>query len=139
MIDCNTRDLVRDLVNEMMSTYVKECKFGNILRSLSEADLNEMAYFIEDTINSHRPSDRRVQLYRIERYIAHHLRKAQWHVTYDDLMEELRDIANYDYDLMDDLDDQLDEAVKQLADIAPVHLDEDVQLNALEVDRPDHA
>jgi len=107
MISNRTRDLVDALVNEMMVTHVKEVEFGQALRAMDEQGRTEVAYLIEDTINNHphKPTTKQVELERIERYIGYHVRRANWQVSYDDLLDELDDLNDYDHDILKDLDD----------------------------------
>ena len=109
MITSPTRELVNFLTDQMMTIYVKECELGKSLRTMDDNQLTEVAYLIEDMINSHpdKPTTKRVQLSRIERYIAHHIQRANWQVAYDNLLDELDDLSEYDHDLFGDLDEEL--------------------------------
>jgi hypothetical protein len=89
MIDNELHRLVTDIVDACVTEHQREVIFRDILLDLDEDTRTEIAYLIEDRFTKHGYP---VPLSRVERYMAHKLKVAEWFVKREHLDDELDEL-----------------------------------------------
>jgi hypothetical protein len=110
MMTNETRKLIDKLNNHVLKSIGLEHELRQTLRDADDTERTEIAYFMCDALMSHPdlPHNNKVTIGRIERYIAHSIMVADWHIKYDDLMNErdaLNDVRKECYFIDDDYED----------------------------------